>query len=85
MFTDDELIKKKDIFDPIEDDDDIDWKYNPFDVDSVEGSEEDPEQLLSKIIFEGSPQLQAKLKHWYWNSLMYSPLRFVVNLLLSNQ
>jgi len=26
MFTDDELIKKKDIFDPIEDDDDIDWK-----------------------------------------------------------
>jgi hypothetical protein len=41
MFTDDELIKKKDIFDPIEDDD-IDWKHNPFDVDSVEGSEEDP-------------------------------------------
>ena len=43
MFTDDRLIKKKDIFDPIEDDDDIDWKYNPFDVDSVEGSEETPE------------------------------------------
>ena len=62
MFTDDELIKKKDIFNPIEDDDDIDWKYKPFDVDSVEGSEEDPEQLLSKITFEGSPQLQAKLK-----------------------
>jgi hypothetical protein len=62
MFTDDELIKKKDIFDPIEDDDDIDRKHNPFDVDSVEGSEEDPEQLLSKITFEGSPQLQAKLK-----------------------
>ena len=35
MFTDDKLIKKKDIFDPIEDDDDIDWKYNAFDVDSV--------------------------------------------------
>jgi len=62
MFTDDELIKKKDIFEPIEDDDDIDWKYNPFDVDSVEGSEEDHEQLLSKITFEGSPQFQAKLK-----------------------
>jgi len=40
MFTDDELIKKKDIFDPIEDDDGIDWKYNPFDVDSVDGTEE---------------------------------------------
>ena len=36
MFTDNELIKKKDIFDPIEDDDDIDWKYNPFDVDSID-------------------------------------------------
>jgi hypothetical protein len=46
MFTDDELIKKKDIFDPIEDDDDIDLKHNPFDVDSVDGSEETPEQLI---------------------------------------
>ena len=36
MFTDDEHIKKKDIFDPIQDDDDIDWKYNPFDVDLIE-------------------------------------------------
>jgi hypothetical protein len=62
MFTDDELIKKKDIFDIIADDDNIDWKYNPFDVDSIEGTEEDPEQLLSKITFEGTPQLQAKLK-----------------------
>ena len=49
MFTDDELVKKKDIFDPIEDDDDIDWKHNPFDVDSVAGSEENPEQLISQI------------------------------------
>jgi hypothetical protein len=62
MFTDDELIKKKDIFDPIEDDDDIDWKHNPFDIDSVEGSEKDPEQLMSQITFEGSPPLQTKLK-----------------------
>jgi hypothetical protein len=50
MFTDDELIKKKDIFDLIEDDDDIDWTHNPF------------EQLMSQITFEGSPQLQTKLK-----------------------
>ncbi len=46
----------------IQDDDDIDWKHNPFDVDSVEGPEEDPEQLMSKITFEGSPQLQTRLK-----------------------
>jgi hypothetical protein len=62
MFMDDELIKKKDIFDPIEDDDDIDWKYNPFDVDSIDGTEETPDQLMSQITFEGSPQLLAKLK-----------------------
>jgi hypothetical protein len=62
MFTDDELIKKKDIFDPIEDDDDIVWKYNPFDVDSVDGTDETPEKLMSQITFEGSPQLHAKLK-----------------------
>jgi hypothetical protein len=29
---------------------------------SMEGPEEDPEQLMSKITFEGSPQLQTKLK-----------------------
>ena len=62
MFTDDELIKKKDIFDPIEDDDYIDWKHNLFDVDSIGGSEETPEQLMFQITFEGSPQLQTKLK-----------------------
>ena len=62
MYTDDELIKKKDIFHPIEDDDNIDWKYNPFDVDSTDGTEETPDQLMSQITFEGSPQLQAKLK-----------------------
>ena len=56
MYTDDELIKKKDIFDPIEDDDDIDWKHNPFDVDSNDDTEETP-QLMSQITFEGSSQL----------------------------
>jgi hypothetical protein len=62
MFTDNELIKKKDIFDPIEDDDDIDWKYNRFDVDSIDVVIETPEQLMSQITFEGLPQLQTKLK-----------------------
>ena len=61
MFTDDELIKKKDIFDPIEDDDNID-KYNPFDVDLIDEAVESPEQLMSQITFEGSPQLQKRLK-----------------------
>ena len=56
MFTDDEL------FDPIADDDDIDWKYNPFDVDTIDEVIETPEQMMSQITFEGSTQLQTKLK-----------------------
>ena len=40
-----ELIKKRDILDPLEDDDDIDWKHNPF----IDDEKESPEQLMSKI------------------------------------
>jgi hypothetical protein len=32
-----------------EDDDDIDWKHNPFDVDFIDDERESPEQLMSKI------------------------------------
>ena len=56
------LIKKNDLLDPLEDDDDIGWKHNPFDVDHVDESGEAPEELLAKITFEGSEQLQTKLK-----------------------
>ena len=35
---------------------------NPFDVESLEGPTETPEELMSKIIFKGSPQLQTRLK-----------------------
>ena len=85
MYTDDELIKKKDIFDPIEDDDNIDWKYNPFDVDSTDGTEETPDQLMSQITFEGSPQLQAKLKALVREFIGYSPRRAVGSLHRLNQ
>ena len=34
----------------------------PFDVDSLDEMGETREQLMSQITFEGSPQLQAKLK-----------------------
>jgi hypothetical protein len=50
------------LLDPLEDDDDIEWKHNPFDVDHVTESGETPEELMVKITFEGSPQLQTKLK-----------------------
>ena len=57
-----DLIKKKDLLDPLGGDDDIEWKANPFDVESLEGPTETPEELMSKIIFKGSPQLQTWLK-----------------------
>ena len=57
-----DLIKKKDLLDPLDDDDDIEWKANPFDVDSLDGPDETTEELMSKITFKGSPQLQTRLK-----------------------
>ena len=76
MFTDEELIRKKDIFDPIADDDDIDWKYNPFDVDTIDEVIETSQQLMSQITFEGSTQLQTKLKALVVESfrIMYATL-----------
>ena len=49
-----DLIKKKDLLDQLEGDDDIEWKHNPFDVNHVDESGETPEELLAKITFEGS-------------------------------
>jgi len=57
-----DLIKKRDLLDPLEDDDDIVWKENPFEVNSLDESEETPEQLLPMFTFEGSEQLQTRLK-----------------------
>ena len=57
-----DLIKKSELLDPLEDDDDIEWKHNPFDADHVTELSETPEELMAKITFEGSPQLQTKLK-----------------------
>ena len=41
--SEEELIKKKDLLDPLDDNDDIEWKANPFDADSLDGSTETPE------------------------------------------
>ena len=62
IIKEEDLIKKKDLLDPLEDDDDIELKHNSFDVDHVDESGETPEELLAKITFEGSEQLQTKLK-----------------------
>ena len=62
IIREEDLIKKRDLLDPLDDDDDdIEWRHNPFDVDHVSESGETPEELLAKITFEGS-ELQTKLK-----------------------
>jgi len=38
-----DLIKKRDLLDPVEDDDDIAWKENPFEAESLDESKETPE------------------------------------------
>ena len=62
IIKEEDLIKKKDLLDPLEDYDDIEWKHSPFNVDHADESGETPEELLTKITFEGSEQLQTKLK-----------------------
>ena len=54
-----DLIKKKELLDPLEDDDDIEWKPNPFDVDHINEAGEMPEEIMYKITFEGSSQALA--------------------------
>lgn len=60
VIAEEELIKKKDLLDLLDDDDDIDWKSNPFDVDSIDKEGETPEHLISKIT-TASDQAQAWL------------------------
>ena len=58
-----DLIKKSEVLDPLEeDDDDIEWKHNSFDIHHVSEPGETPAELMAKITFEGSPQFQTKLK-----------------------
>jgi hypothetical protein len=75
-----ELVKKRDIFDPLEDDDDIDWKHNPFDVDFINDERESPEQLMSKITFKGSPQLQTRLRALVREFIdVFEPIKIVID------
>ena len=73
LISEEDLIKKKGLLDPLADDDDIDWKTNPFDKDAIVEQGETPEQLMSMITFEGSSHGVILLgRHdysyrlWYW-------------------
>ena len=44
--------QKEGSLDPLDDDDDIEWKANQFNADSLDGSTETPEELMSKTVVE---------------------------------
>ena len=56
------LIAKSELLGTLEDDDDIDWKPNPFDIRPDAVNPETPDELLALIQFEGSPDFQEKLR-----------------------
>jgi len=41
--------RMSDLLDPLEDDDEIEWKHNPFDVDFIDEERESPEQLCPRL------------------------------------
>ena len=56
--NEEDLIKKRALLDPLEYDDEKRALLDPFDVHAIET----PEQIMSRITFKGSPQLQFRLK-----------------------
>ena len=54
-------LEAKHRLDAMEDDDDIEWKEDPFDR-PHRAEPESPEELLAMIQFEGTPALQGALR-----------------------
>ena len=60
--TEEDLIRKELLLDPMDDDDDIEWPYNPYEVEALNEESESPVELLAMITIEGSSWLQSQLK-----------------------
>ena len=56
------LIAKSEVLGTLEDDDDIEWKPNPFDILLDDVKLETPDELLAMIQFDGSPEFREKLR-----------------------
>jgi len=52
--TEEDLIRKELLLDPMDDDDDIEWPYNPYEVEALNEASESPEELLALITIQGS-------------------------------
>jgi len=53
--TEMDFIHKDSVLDPIEDDDDIEWPDNPYEINALDESSESPTELLALITIKGSP------------------------------
>jgi len=49
------LIDKSQLLDPIANDDDIDWKIDPFEMRPDSANPETPDEIIAMIKFSGSP------------------------------
>ena len=55
------LIEKSQLLDANADDDDIEWKTDPFEMRPESANPETPDKIIAMIIFAGSPELQEQL------------------------
>ena len=51
------LIERSQLLDAIADDDDIEWKTNPFEICPKSANPETPDEIIAMITFVGSPEL----------------------------
>ena len=51
------LIEKSQLLDAIADDDDIEWKTDPFEMHPESANPETPDEIIAIITFAGSPEL----------------------------
>ena len=56
------LIERSHLLDAIADDDDIEWKTDPFEMRPESANPETPDEIIAMITFEGSPELQEQLR-----------------------
>jgi hypothetical protein len=56
------LIAKSEVLGTLEDDDDIEWKPDPFEIRPDSVKLDSPDELLDTICFEGSSEFQEKLR-----------------------
>jgi hypothetical protein len=56
------LIERSQLLDAIADDDDIEWKTDPFEMRLESANPETPDEIIAMITFADSPELQEQLR-----------------------